>query len=363
MPPTSIRPSVESTDVALIGAGPIGLELAAALKREGFDYLHFEAAQIASTIFRWPPATRFFSSPERIIIAGIPFHTPDQLKLCKEDYLAYLRAVVEQLDLKVRTYEPVVGIERSGGALRLCTRPTAGERSYRANRVVLATGGMAGPNRLGVPGEDLAHVSHNMDDPHKYFRTRVLVVGGMNSALEAALRCFRAGADVTIAYRREELGRGTAKKFLLAEVMMFINEGKIRYLPQRVPVEITPSEVVLAHACQAGPDDPNPIRIPADFVLLCTGFVADMRLFAEAGVLLRPPRQVPQFDPATLETNVPGLYVAGTAAGGTQAEKYQLFIETCHDHVDRIVAALSGRRPAEPPADPPGAAPSEQVEL
>jgi thioredoxin reductase (NADPH) len=150
------------------------------------------------------------------------------------------------------------------------------------------------------------------------------------------------------------LGRGAAKKHLTAEVGMFVREGKIAVLPETVPVEITPEYIVLAHTAAGEMTDGPRIRQPADFVLLCTGFVADMQLFAAAGVALEGPRQVPRFDPETLQTNVPGLYVAGTAAGGTQ-HKFQLFIETCHVHVDRLVTVLSGRPPQRPFAPPEAA--------
>jgi thioredoxin reductase (NADPH) len=200
-------PSVESTDVAVIGAGPIGLELAVALKRAGFDYLHFDAKQIGYTVSWFPPQTRFFSSNERIAIAGVPLQTPDGGKCTREQYLTYLRTVVQQFDLKVRTYEPVVGIDRDprGGAFTLTTKPLAGECRYRANRIVLVTGGTDRPRRLNIPGEDLPHVSHYFGDPHTYFRKRVLIVGGKNSAVEAALRCHGAGAHVSLSYRRAKL--------------------------------------------------------------------------------------------------------------------------------------------------------------
>ncbi len=327
-------------DVAIVGAGPIGLELAVALKRAGMDYVHLEAGQIGETIFRWPPNTRFFSSPELVAIAGVPVQTIDQEKLTREAYLAYLRAVVQQLDLEVNTYEKVTAAEHDEDGFILRTTARTGERVYRCRRLVLATGGMAGPNRLGVPGEDLPHVSHCLADPHRYFGTRLLVVGGMNSALESALRCWRAGAEVTISYRRAELGRDAAKRHLIAEVTMWIDRGQIAFLPETIPVEITPEHVVLAPTRDGRPVDGDLVRQPADFVLLCTGFVADMSLFARLGVEVQGPRQVPTFSPETMETNVPGLYVAGTAAGGTQ-QNYQLFIETCHVHVERILASLA----------------------
>jgi len=336
------QPQPNLFDVAIVGAGPIGLEMAASLKRAGLDYVHFEAGQIGHTLLTlWPPNTRFLSSPERVAIAGVPIQTVDQEKCTRETYLAYLRGVVQQLDLNVNTYERVLVARRDGDGFTLRTSTRTGDRTYRCRRLVLASGGMAGPNRLDVPGEDLPHVSHFLTDPHRYFRTRLLVVGGMNSALENALRCWRAGAEVTISYRRAELGRQAAKQHLISEVGMWVREGRIRFLPETVPVEITPEDVVLAPARDGRRCAGELIRQPADFVLFSTGFVADMSLLEQLGVALDGPRRVPEFSPKTMETNVPGVYVAGTAAGGTQTQ-YKHFIETGHVHVERIAAAIAG---------------------
>ncbi|MHC4402608.1 MAG: NAD(P)-binding domain-containing protein [Planctomycetota bacterium] len=331
--------NVESFDVAVVGAGPIGLEMAAELKRAGVDYVQFEAHQIGHTFTWWPPHTQFFSSPEFVSIAGIPIHTVDQMKLTREAYLAYLRSVVEQLDLKVNLYERVERAERADEGFILHTSTRLGRRTYRCRRVVLASGGMAAPNRLGIPGEDLPHVSHYLAEPHQYFRTRLVVVGGMNSALETALRCWRAGAKVTISYRRAELGRGAAKRHLRAEVMMWIRKGEIEFLPETVPVQITPEHVVLAPARVVEPAESDLVPLPADFVILSTGFVADMSLAEQLGVTLHGPEKVPEHSPATMETDSPGVYLAGTAAGGTQRQ-YKLFIENGHAHVQKILAAL-----------------------
>ena len=176
------------TDVAVVGAGPIGLELAVALKRAGIDYQQFDARQIGYTVSWFAPGTRFFSSNERIAIAGVPLHTPDQGKATREDYLSYLRGVVEQFDLKIHTYEAVAGIEKQGGGFVLTTSRAAGQRQCRAKRLVLVTGGTDQPRRRGIAGEGLPHVSAYFQDPHLYFRKRLLIVGGKNSAVEAALR-------------------------------------------------------------------------------------------------------------------------------------------------------------------------------
>jgi len=339
------------TDVAIVGAGPIGLELAVALKRAKIDCLHFDARQIGYTISWFAPGTRFFSSNERIAIAGVPLQTPDQSKSTREQYLAYLRSVVLQFDLRVNTYEPIVGIEREGGdgCFVLTTRPASGTKVYRANRLVLCTGGTDHPRRLDIPGEDLPHVSHYFDDPHKYFRRRLLIVGGKNSAVEAALRCHAAGAEVSLSYRRAQISSKSIKYWLMPEINGLIELKKIRSYFGTVPTAITPTNVRLGSSGIVETGDPVTSDLPFDFVLLLIGYQQDNVLFKLAGTKLDPQCGAPAFNPATMETNVPGLYVAGTAVGGTQ-EKYTVFIENCHVHVDRIVSALSGAAPPEAPA-------------
>lgn len=337
---------MKSTDVVIIGAGPIGLELGVALKRAGIEYLQFDARQIADTISWFPPLTRFFSSNDRIAIAGVPLQTFDQNKCSREEYLAYLRAVVQQYDLRVRTFEPLVGIERDGGGFILTTRPLGGEQRYRCRRLVLATGGTAHPRRLGIPGEDLPHVSHYLGDPHQYFRRRLLVVGGKNSAIEAALRCHRAGAYVSLSYRRLQLEPRSVKYWLLPETNGLIEAGQITGHFCTVPTEITPTHVRLCEWAD-GRASEHGKQVESDAVLLMTGYIADMTLCRLAGVELTGTGETPTFNPATMESNVPGLYLAGTVTGGTQ-DKYTVFIENGHIHTDRIVAALTGAPP--PPA-------------
>jgi thioredoxin reductase (NADPH) len=357
---------IEHADVAIVGAGPIGLEMAAALKRRGISYLHFDARQIGYTISWFAPQTRFFSSNERIAIAGVPLETPDQSKSTREQYLAYLRSVVRLFDLQVRTYEPVIGIERSGGEFCLATNPAGGRKQIRARRLILATGGTDKPRRLGIEGEELPHVSHYFQDPHLYFNRRLLIVGGKNSAVEASLRCHYAGAKVAISYRRGELDARSIKYWLMPEISSLIKEGKIEGHFGTTLTRIGDGEVELVGGnvkCEdvkrekmgesgstlhSGTLPPSRASVAADFVLLLTGYVADVSLLRMAGVELVGECQSPRYDPRTMETNVAGLYVAGTATGGTQ-EKYSLFIENCHVHVERILAAITGDAPPEAP--------------
>jgi thioredoxin reductase (NADPH) len=333
-------------EVAVVGAGPIGIELAVALKRAGIDYLHLEGGQVGQIMFRWPPMTRWFSSSERISIAGVPIQTVAQEKCTREDYLAYLRSVVAQFDLDIRTYERVIGIDRQDAGFVLTTRTMAGETmEYAARRVVLTTGGTAQPNRLDIRGEDLPHVSHWLEDPHKYFRRRVLVVGGRNSAVEAALRLYHVGADVTLSYRGQAIP-DRVKYWLKPEMEYLIETGRITAHFETVPFMIYPNRVDLRSAVPGG----ESISVKADFVLLMTGYTADMALFRMAGVEVEGEREVPRFNPDTMETNVPGLFVAGTAIAGTQQSGVRVFLENCHVHVDRIIAALIGQPAPQEPA-------------
>ena len=329
---------IESTDVAIIGAGPIGLEVAASLQRAGVEYLHFDAGQIGQTISWWPRNTPFFSTSERIAIAGIPIQNNHQQRITGEDYLAYLRAVVEQLDLKARTYEPVVGVERQDKGFLLRTKPLRGEQHYLCRHVVIATGDMTTPQLLNIPGEDLPHVSHYFTDPHRYFRTRLLVVGGRNSAVEAALRCWRSGAQVAISYRQADFDEILVKNSILPDLKTQIRKGSITFYPETVPVEITPQHVRLASTRANSLEE---IRHETDFVLLCTGFAGDSSLLEMAGVTVSGDERIPKYDEDTMESDVPGLYLAGTAAAGSQ-RRYRLFIENCHIHAAKIAKALTG---------------------
>jgi len=335
-----------SAEVAIIGAGPIGLELAVALKQRGIDYLHFDAKQIGYTISWFAPQTRFFSSNERIAIAGVPLNTPDQTKSTREQYLAYLRSIAQQFDLKINTYEPIVGIKRDadGDGFVLTSSPATGKRRWRCRKLVLATGGTDRPRRLNIPGEELPHVDHYFRDPHQYFGKRLLVVGGKNSAVEAALRCHYAGANVSLSYRREAIDAKRIKYWLYPEICGLMSANSIGCFMQTTPVRIEPDRVILRRGNEH-------FDVPADFVLLLVGYEQDDTLLRMAGIELQGPSHAPTFDPATMQTNVPGVFVAGTCVGGTQ-DRFSVFIENCHVHVHRIVAALTHEAAPPEPAMP-----------
>ncbi len=329
---------IEWHRVAVIGAGPIGIELAIALKQAGVDYVHIDASQIGSTIEWYPIQMLFHSSSDRLALAGVPIQVPNQQKISREEYLAYLRALVLQFKLEVRTYERVERAQRVGDHFELRTRMiSGGERQYRVDDIVLAIGAFHSPRLLGIPGEDMPHVSHYFRDPHTYFGKRLLIIGGRNSSVEAAVRCHRAGADVTLSYRRTDFDPKVVKFWLLPEVRALIRDGHVRFLPNTTPLEIRSESVVLAR------ENGETFEVPADFVLMMTGYVQNPTLFEQLGVELRGDDRQPVYDPDTMETNVPGVFVAGTAVAGTPPRKVTVIVETCHVHIPRIVGAITGR--------------------
>lgn len=324
------------TDTLLLGAGPIGLEVAAALTRGGADYRHVEAGCIGETISRWPRQTVFFSSPEWIAIGGVPIQTDRQEQVTGEQYLAYLRQVVELLGLEVSTYERVTSVRKEGEFFLSESAGIGYSRVYRSRKVIFTLGDMAKPRLLGLPGEELDTVFHYFDDPHRYFQRDLLIVGGRNSALEAALRSWRAGARVTLSYRGERIDRNAVLSRLHLEISLLIKNRKINFLPRTEPVSFDPGVTTLRHR-----DGGKEERIKSDFVHLATGFVPDHSLMEELGVRFNGEQREPEFDPETMETNVKNVYVAGTATGGNQ-NRYKVFITTSHPHAARIARSVTG---------------------
>lgn len=329
----------QSYDIAIVGAGPIGIEMAVALQKEGISYVHFEGGQVGNTMMWWAPGTRWFSSNDRISIAGVPLMTADQSKATREEYLAYLRAVVTQFDLNIHTYEPVRDVRQESDGFTIVTEARGAKLQTRVKKIILATGGTDRPRKLGIPGEDLPHVSAYFRDPHTYFRKRLLVIGGKNSAVEAALRSHHAGAKVSLSYRRSELLAKSIKYWLMPEIGGLMKAGKIEAHFDTIPVAITPEHVTLKRGTET-------FDVGADFVLKLIGYEQDNALLKMCGIELSGENQFPRFDPQTMESNMKGIYVAGTAVAGTQTG-YKIFLENCHAHVAAILAHLTGRQPPE----------------
>jgi thioredoxin reductase (NADPH) len=323
-------------DLLVVGAGPSGLAAAIAAKRHGLDYQVLEQGVLVNSIYRFPPQMVFFTTPELLEIGGLPFVSPYD-KPTRPEALRYYRKVVDTFDLQISYDDRVTAIEcETPGSLVVESVSSKGVRRMReACNVVMAIGYYDHPVMLGIPGEELPHVSHFYQDPHVHYRQRVVIVGGGNSAAEAALELFRAGASVTLVHRHAAL-KSTIKYWVRPDVENRIKEGSIAARFEAQLAEIRSGSVVV----RSGAGDEE---IPADAVYLLTGYRADADLMCRAGVRLDE-RQAPVHDPATFETNVPGLFVAGGAIAGVDTGT--IFIENGRFHGEKIIEVIAARRRA-----------------
>jgi thioredoxin reductase (NADPH) len=319
-------------DLIVIGAGPAGLATAIAAASAGLDYEVVEKGALVNSILHFPRNMVFFTTPELLEIGGLPFVTPYE-KPTQWEALRYYRRVADAYGLRLALGEEVSALERGSDLFSVVSSGPEGRRSRETRNVVFATGYYDHPNRLDVPGEDLPHVSHYYDEPHPYYRKRVVVVGGKNSAAIAALELHRAGAVVTLVHRHKELG-ASIKYWIKPDIENRLSEGSIASRFETRVAEIRSRSVVLESHGTAE-------EIPADAVLLMTGYSPDVGLLRAAGVRIDDATLEPSHDPQTLETNVPGLFVAGALASGRQTSR--IFIENGRFHGEAIVAAIRRR--------------------
>src|SRR6059036_725367 len=329
-------------DLAVIGAGPCGLAVGVAAKQARLTCSLFDKGPVASSLMRYPLYMTFFSTPEKLEIGGVPFVTAAE-KPTRREALEYYRKVAEYFELDVRQYHEVRRVTRLRDGFELAAHHR-GEREpevVRARQLVYATGYFESPNPLGVPGEDLPHVSHFYTEAHPYWQQRVIVVGGGNSAVEAALELHRVGARVTLVHFLGEFDRGV-KPWILPDITNRVKEGSIAVRWCSRVVEIRPDEVVIR------PDgDAAFYNLPADFVLALTGYRADLSLLRAIGVDVDETTGVPRHDRETMQTNVPGVYIAGVLASGLDANK--IFIENGREHGGRICDHIKSKPPRVAP--------------
>jgi thioredoxin reductase (NADPH) len=321
-------------DVLIVGAGPSGLATAIAAKQHSLDYVIVEKGVLVNAIFNFPMHMVFFTTPELLEIGGLPLTTPYD-KPTRLEALRYYRRVVDTYELPISFHERVTSIEREpDGRFIVETENDRGVTRVReARAVVLAIGYYDLPNHLGVPGEDLPHVSHYYTDAHPYYRGRVVIVGGKNSAAEAALELFRAGAHVTIVHRRPVLGE-SIKYWVKPDIENRIKEGSIAARFNACVREITPTSVIID---QQGARE----EIPAEGVFLLTGYHPDVDLMRSAGIHVDDETLAPELSMETFETNVPNLFIAGGAIAGKRTGN--IFIENGRFHGGKIVEVLAGR--------------------
>lgn len=329
-------------DLAVVGAGPCGLAVGAAAKRAGLTCALFDKGPVVSSLLRYPLFMTFFSTADRLEIGGVPFVTAGD-KPTRREALTYYRKIAEYFDLDVRAYHEVRRVARrsEGFEVSVARAGRSEPDAVAARHVVYATGYFESPNLLGVPGEDLPHVSHFYREPHPYWRQRVVVVGGGNSAVEAALELHRVGARVTLVHFLGEFDRGV-KPWVLPDITNRIRDGSITIRWCSRVVEIRPAEVAVRSEV-----DRKTSTIPADFVLALTGYRADLSLVREAGVEVDEVTGVPRHDPENMETNVPGVYIAGVLASGFDANK--IFIENGREHGAKICAHIKSKPPRVAP--------------
>jgi thioredoxin reductase (NADPH) len=327
-------------DLIVIGAGPSGLSAAIAAKQRGLDYLVLEKGALVDSIFRFPPQMVFFTTPELLEIGGLPFVSPND-KPTRKEALRYYRRVVDAYDLQIAFDEKVLEVEKDDEAFALTTKTSRGVRRVRhARTVVFAIGYFDRPNLMGVPGEDLPHVHHYYGDPHRYYRQRVVIVGGGNSAAEWALELFRAGAHVTIVHRHPELKK-TIKYWVRPDIENRIKEGSVAARFNAHLTEIRPTSAIIRAGGSGGSGEAGEEEaLPADAVFLLTGYHADWDLMERAGIVLGEKR-VPTYDHETFETNVPGLFLAGGAICGRDTSN--VFIENGRFHGEKIVETIARR--------------------
>lgn len=326
----------DKLDLAVIGAGPCGLSAAVAATQAGLDSAVFDKGCITRSITLYPTYATFFSTADRLEIGGVPFISPGD-KPTRGDALKYYRRVATEFDLDVRQYREVTGVEGEKDRFTLRTRATDGrERTVAARNVVVATGYADSPNYIDVPGEELPKVRHYFTEGHPYYRQDVVVVGAGNSAVEAALATWRAGGRVTLVHFLDELDPGV-KPWIRPDIENRIANGQIAVRWNTRVTEILPDRVRLRNH-ETGTTE----ELPNDFVLAMTGYRPNPRMLLDLGVTVDDESGVPAHDPETMETDVPGVFIAGVVAGGNQPDR--VFIEDGRHHGPLAVRSILAER-------------------
>lgn len=322
-------------DLAIIGAGPCGIAAGAAAKQGGVDAVLFDRGPIASSLLLYPYYMTFFSTAVMLEVGGVPFTIPDP-KPTRREALAYYRRVVEHWSLDVRQYTDVTKVERTDDGFVLHTRSHHGDEATQlARNLAVATGGFHQANLLEVPGEELPKVRHYYQEPYPYYDQDVVVVGGGNSAVESALELFRNGTRVTLVHFADTIDRGV-KPWVVPDITNRLERGEIASRLGHRVVEIKQRSVVVEDVASGETDE-----LANDFVLAMTGWRANQWILESLGVTIDADTGIPTHDPATMETNQPGVFLAGVIAAGHNANK--IFIENGREHGGRIVAALNER--------------------
>jgi len=315
-------------DIAIIGAGPTGLATALEAQNHGVDYVVIEKGCLTNSIYDFPTQMVFFTTPELLEIGNMPL-VCEREKPNRNEALKYYRKVTQAARLKVHQYEEVLGVSAKDGIFEIRTDAD----DYKARNVVLSTGYYDNPNLIGVPGEELPHVSHYYTEAHPFFDRDVVVIGGKNSAAEAALELFRSGARVTLLHRGDELGQ-SIKYWVRPDIGNRIARNEITAHFSTVVEEITPTHV-------RARTDQTSLEIRADQVFALTGYHQSTKFFEQLGVRFDTEILEPEYSPETYETNVPGVFLAGSIVAGKKHR--EIFIENGRFHGESVIRTIAAR--------------------
>jgi thioredoxin reductase (NADPH) len=316
-------------DIFIIGGGPIGLTCGLAAQKAGLSFVIVEKGTLVNSLYNYPATMTFFSTSEKLEIGGVPFVTVHN-KPTRNDALEYYRRVALSNNLPIHLFEEVIEVKPEDGFYTITTK----KATYQAKKVILSTGFYDIAVKLEIPGENLPKVKHYYQDPHYYTLQKVVVVGSSNSAIDVALETYRKGAEVTLVIRDSEVSH-RVKYWVRPDIINRIKEGSIKAYFNSNLEAIRENEV----------DIKTPeglITIPNDFVMAMTGYKPNFEFLKKLGIILSEDKFIPQYNPETMETNMPGLYLAGVVCGGLDTHLW--FIENSRVHADMIISDIVGKK-------------------
>jgi thioredoxin reductase (NADPH) len=332
--PTLSGPQSEIFDFLVVGAGPTGLACAIEAQKAGFRVVLVDKGCVCNSLFHYPAHMTFFTTPELLEIGDIPFPSPNP-KPTRNEALQYYRLVAAYYKLDIRQYHRVERVTGADGNFTVHTEDRFGRPgALRARKLALSTGYYDLPNIMGIPGENLSKVHHYYNDPHPYFETDVVVIGGKNSAAIAALELWRSGARVTLVHRAREMHRHV-KYWIKPDIENRIKNGEVKAFFESQVVEIAQDSVVVQTPLAR-------LTIKNDFVFAMTGYHPDFSFLESLGIRFEGPDKMPACNPETLESNVPGIYLAGVIVAGSRTN--EIFIENGRFHGRQIAAGLAATR-------------------
>ncbi len=317
-------------EVVIIGGGPIGIACALEAEKKGISYVILEKGCLVNSLYHYPTNMTFFSTSEKLELDNIPFISNNP-KPRKREALEYYRRIATNQNVNIHLFEKVNSVETKPDQTH-SVKTTSGE--YLTENVIVATGFYDIPNYLGILGEDLPKVSHYYNDPHYYATQKTVVVGASNSAVDAALEIYRKGGEVTMVVRKPEIGE-RVKYWVRPDIINRIEEGSIKVYFESSLKEIKNKEVIIA-------TPEGEVTLENDFALLLTGYRPNFGFLQDMGIKLSDDgKKIPQYNEETMETNIPGIFLAGVICGGVETHKW--FIENSRIHAKMIMEHLSSK--------------------